>query len=164
MIDATRNEPSPDEVTSSTSPQDVATTTGRDARGDLADQADRLAMIMEAEAARVGLMGSGAIEASEDLHNPLADPEDLLAEEDAEDASDDPLHGGGLRPTHWTSAEEAAMHVIDPDRPDEISRLDDPTPAEQADPGHDPFQDAPEVLTPEDETILGIDPFEGSPG
>lgn len=160
MTDAAGNQGSPDEVASAASPQDVATSTGGDARGDLADQADRLAMIMEAEAARVGLMGSAPVEAADELRPPLADPEDLLSEEEADDASDDPLHGGGLHPTHWTSAEEAAIHVFDPDRPDEIRGLDDPTPAERADPGYDPFQDKPEELTPEDETILGIDPYE----
>jgi hypothetical protein len=53
--------------------------------------------------------------------------------EEAEDGSNDPRHSGEA--TRWQTAEESAIHVIGT----KVERL---------------------VLTPEDETLLGIDPYD----
>jgi hypothetical protein len=116
-------------------------------------------MIMEAEAAHNGMNGGGG-EGSVELPYPLEDIEDVLAMEDAEDASDDPLHAGGLTPAPWVSAEQAAMHVVDPADLDETTYLDDEDNAERADPFRDQFDGPVRDLTPEAETILGIDPYD----
>ena len=50
------------------------------------------------------------------------------------------------------------MHVVDPQRPDELSYLDDPTDAERSNSARDDFEGAIDGLTPEDETLLGVDP------
>ena len=67
--------------------------------GDTADAADRLTMIMEAEAVRNGITGDngeyGGEGSLDGLLYPLEDTEHLLASEHAEDASDDPMHAGG---------------------------------------------------------------------
>ena len=123
----------PDEVAAQTSP------TG-DAPGDAADQADRLTMIMEAEAAATGAIGTP------DLAYPLEDLDDLVANEDAdEDSSDDPMHHGGAEGHAWVPAEEAAMHVLDD------SGVERPMRREET--GNHP-------VTDEDATLLGIDPYE----
>jgi hypothetical protein len=109
-----------------------------DVAGDAADQAERLSMVMEAEAIHAALHGGSGEGSLEGYDFPLEDTEDVLAMEGAEDASDDPMHAGGLDPAPWLPAEQAAMHIIDPSNPD--------------DPGAS--------LTPEDETLLGIDPYE----
>jgi len=152
-----------DRVAGAASPSDVARATmdGVDPTGDAADQAERLTMIMEAEAARNGISGNGGGEGSlEDLPYPLEDVEATLAMEDADDASDDPMHAGGLTPAPWMSAEQAAMHVVDLDDPADDAYADEETDAERADPFRDQFDGAPQDLTPEDETLLGIDPQE----
>ena len=143
------------------SPQEVAHATmhGVDASGDAADQAERLTMIMEAEAARNALNGGGG-EGRVDLPYPLEDIEDVLAMEDAEDASDDPMHSGGLTPAPWIPAEQAAMHVVDPSDLEASAYLDDEDDAERADPFRDQFDGDPRDLTPEDETLLGVDPYD----
>lgn len=90
-------------------------------RGDAADQAERLSMIMEAEAiagARRGEPGEGSLLG---MDYPLEDIESVLAMEDADDASNDPFHAGGLEPDPWVAAEVSAMHVID----DEASDLEE---------------------------------------
>jgi hypothetical protein len=150
-----------EKVAGAASPREVAhaTATGIGAYGDAADQAERLTMIMEAEATHNALNGGGG-EGQEDLPYPLEDIEDVLAMEDAEDASDDPMHSGGLTPAPWVTAEQAAMHVIDPADLEETTYLDDEQNAERADPFRDQFDAEPKDLTPEDETILGIDPYE----
>jgi len=150
-----------EKVAGAASPQEVAHATahGIDAAGDSADQAERLTMIMEAEATHNALNGGGG-EGADDLPYPLEDIEDVLAMEDAEDASDDPMHAGGLTPAPWITAEQAAMHVVDPGDLDDNAYLDDEQNAERADPNRDQFDGAPRDLTPEDETILGIDPYD----
>ncbi len=150
-----------EKVAGAASPREVAhaTTHGIDAAGDAADQAERLTMIMEAEATHNALNGGGG-EGSVDLPYPLEDIEDVLAMEDAEDASDDPMHSGGLTPAPWVTAEQAAMHVVDPSDLDDTSYLDDESDVARADPFRDQFDSPAKDLTPEDETILGIDPYE----
>lgn len=139
---------------------------------DAADQAQRLTMLMESEliaALRKEAASAGAqtdnpaatVTESTRLEDyPLEDVEQTLAEEDSGDASDDPLHAGGLAPTRWISAEVAAMHVVD----DAGEQLDsgpaDPTRAERADPSHEQYDEPTHPLTAEDQTLLGIDPYE----
>ncbi len=108
-------------VAGSASPAEVARATvhGMDAAGDAADQAERLTMIMEAEATHNALNGGGGEGDTDGLPYPLEDIEDVLAMEDAEDSSDDPMHSGGLTPAPWMPAEQAAMHVVDPDDPED---------------------------------------------
>ncbi len=151
-----------DTVAGSSSPQEVAraTRTGMDNAGDCVDQADRLTMIMEAEATHNALNGGGGEGSNDDLPYPLEDIEDVLAQEGADDASDDPMHSGGLSPAPWISAEQAAMHVIDPADLDDAEYVGDESDAGRADPYRDQFEATPRDLTPEDETILGVDPYE----
>jgi hypothetical protein len=150
-----------EKVAGAASPREVAHATahGAESAGDAADQAERLTMIMEAEATHNALNGGGG-EGPDELPYPLEDIEDVLAMEDAEDASDDPMHSGGLTPAPWVSAEQAAMHVVDPADLDDTSYLDDEQNAQRADPFRDQFDGPVRDLTPEDETILGIDPYE----
>jgi hypothetical protein len=151
-----------DQVAGSSSPGDVARATTRDvgAAGDAVDQAERLTMIMEAEATHNALNGGGGEGQLDGLLYPLEDIEDVLAMEDAEDASDDPMHSGGLTPAPWVSAEHAAMHVFDPEEPGEGGYLDDESDVERADPSREQFDGPARDLTPEDETLLGIDPYD----
>jgi len=151
-----------DTVAGSASPRDVAraTSTTMENAGDCADQADRLTMIMEAEATHNALNGGGGEGSNDDLPYPLEDIEDVLAQEGADDASDDPMHSGGLSPAPWISAEQAAMHVIDPADLDDAEYVGDESDAGRADPFRDQFEAPPRDLTPEDETILGVDPYE----
>lgn len=137
-----------------------ATQDTTDVAGDAADQAERLSMVMEAEAIQAALRGESGEGSLDGYDYPLEDTESVLAMEDAEDSSDDPMHAGGLEPAPWIPAEQAAMHIIDPSDPDdpEAGRyvddiLDD-------DPGIDPFDRPSSALTPEDETLLGVDPYE----
>jgi hypothetical protein len=148
-------------VTGSSNPSAIARATSDvgDVAGDAADQAERLTMIMEAEAARNGMNGGGG-EGTSDLPYPLEDIESVLAMEDAEDGSDDPMHAGGLTPARWVPAEQAAMHVVDEDDPSDDRYLDDESDAERADPNRDQFDGPVGELTPEDETLLGIDPYD----
>ena len=129
-----------------------------DPAGDAADQAERLTMLMESEAIHEAL-NSGRPE-SEQFAYPLQDVEEVLAEEDAEDASDDPMHAGGLTPARWVSAEVSAMHVIEPAAGQEAWWPSDETDAERADPFRDQFDGPQSELTAEDQTLLGIDPYE----
>ncbi|MDD2858006.1 MAG: hypothetical protein PHU75_04950 [Candidatus Nanopelagicales bacterium] len=114
-------------------PDAVLRETMSDSSGDTADQADRLAMIMEAEAVGAAIRGESGEGSLDGYSYPLEDTDDVLAMEDADLGSDDPRHVG--EPTRWQTAEEAAMHV-------------------QGEPQND------ETLTPEDETLLGVDPYE----
>ena len=131
-------------------PEEVAEATRdlQDPASDAADQAERLTMIMEAEAALGGVAGNPV------PAYPLDDLDGLLLDEDADDdASDDPMHHGGadhegqegLGHRRSTSAEEAAMHIVDGDGIDR-SYLS---------------EEGGAALTPEDATLLGIDPYEG---
>jgi hypothetical protein len=129
-----------------------------DRAGDAADQADRLTSLMESEGVYVALHSE--ISETEELAYPLEDLQEVLAEEDAEDASDDPMHAGGLTPARWVSAEQAAMHVVESSGADSDRRLSDETDRERADPFRNQFDGTPDGLTPEDQTILGIDPYE----
>lgn len=151
-----------EKVAGAGSPAEVARQTydGGDSAGDAADQAERLTMIMAAEATHNALNGGGGEGSLENLPYPLEDVEATLAMEDAEDASDDPFHAGGLTPKPWVGAEVAAMHVVDLDDPSDDAYADDETAAERADPMFDAFEATPEDLTPEDETLLGIDPYD----
>lgn len=151
-----------EKVAGSASPQEVANATNNamNSAGDCADQADRLTMIMTAEATHNALNGGGGEGSIEDLAYPLEDTEDVLAMEGADDASDDPMHAGGLTPAVWISAEQAAMHVIDPANLDDAEYVGDESDAERADPFRDQFDGEPRDLTPEDETILGVDPYD----
>jgi hypothetical protein len=154
--------PARDSVASSSSPRDILreTNNGHDTAGDAADQAERLRMIMEAEAVHSAMNGGGGEGSLEGLLYPLEDLEDVLSREDADDSSDDPMHSGGLTPKRWVTAEEAAMHVVDAGTAEELEYADDETAAERADPDRDQF-DGPVVdLTPEDETLLGVDPYD----
>lgn len=145
----------------SASPSDISKAQGFDDGGDAADQAERLSMIMEAEATREALRGGRGGEGSlEGYSYPLEDTESVLAVEDADDASDDPMHAGGLRPATWMPAEQAAMHLVDVDDPDLDVYASDETDGERADPDRDQFDGPSLHLTPEDETLLGIDPYD----
>jgi len=151
-----------DKVAGAASPAEVARATenGTDSYGDAADQAERLTMIMEAEATHNALNGGGGEGSDDDLPYPLEDIEDLLSMEDADDSSDDPMHAGGLTPAPWVTAEQAAMHVIDPEDPDDDAYVGDESDSERADPLRDQFDGPVRDLTPEDETLLGIDPYD----
>ena len=114
--------------------------------GDVSDQAEQLSEIMQSEAVR----GFGEGDA-EGLEYPLEDLDELIASEDADDSSDDPFHAGGDDPAQprepWIPAEQAAMHIVEGDDTGE---------PDEGDP-----EDLPQrTLTPEDETLLGIDPYE----
>jgi hypothetical protein len=151
-----------DTVAGSAAPGGVArpTRNGMGSPGDCADQADRLTMIMEAEATHNALNGGGGEGSDDGLSYPLEDVEDVLAQEGADDASDDPMHSGGLTPAPWLTAEQEAMHVFDPDVLGDDAYVGDETDAQRADPLRDQFEETPRELTPEDETILGIDPYD----
>lgn len=136
-----------------------------DIAGDAADQAERLSMVMESEAVYAALnpdtvIGGDPEGSLDGLLYPLEDIETTLAMEDAADASDDPMHAGGLQPGTWIPAEQAAMHVIDPQDPQDP--LDGRYAEDLADDDTDvdPFDRPGSDLTPEDETLLGIDPYE----
>ncbi len=151
-----------EQVAGSASPAEVARATalGDNEPGDAADQAERLTMIMEAEATHNALNGGGGEGSDDGLPYPLEDVESVLAMEDAEDSSDDPMHAGGLNPAPWVPAEQAAMHIVDLDDPEDNAYYDDENDTERADPNFDQFDGKPKDLTPEDETILGIDPYD----
>jgi len=112
---------------------EVARETVSDVAGDSADQAGRLSMIMEAEAVNAALLGESGEGDLDGYLYPLENAEEVLSMEDADDGSDDPRHAG--EPGHWKTAEESAMHVVG-------------EPEKQ------------EFLTPEDETLLGVDPYD----
>ena len=114
-------------------PDEVLRATQSDVPGDAADQADRLAMIMEAEAIEAALHGERGEGSLDSYAYPLEDTEEVLSMEEAEDGSNDPRHAGEAG--RWKSSEESAMHVIG-------------VPVEKVE------------LTPEDTTLLGIDPYE----
>jgi hypothetical protein len=151
-----------DPVARADSPAQVArdTALGANEPGDAADQAERLTMIMEAEATHNALNGGGGEGSDDDLPYPLEDVESVLAMEDADDGSDDPMHAGGLTPTPWVPAEQAAVHVVDFDDPDDRAYVGDENDEERADPYFDQFDGKPRDLTPEDETLLGVDPYD----
>lgn len=127
--------------------------------GDSVDAADRLTMIMEAEAIRNALSGEngdfGGQGSLEGLLYPLEDSEYLLASEDGEDSSDDPMHSGGLTPAPVIAQEVAAMHFLDTDK-----YVDDESDDQKANPQFDQFGEVTKDLTPEDETLLGVDPYD----
>ena len=139
------------------SPAEIARSTAHasESPGDFADQADRLTMIMEAEAARnavQGVTGEFAGEGSLDGYSyPLEDIEDMLAMEDAQDSSDDPLHPGDQSPTPWVPAETAAMHIVSGSDLDNQNVILDHEPISNESGSEQGFP-----LTPEDETLLGL--------
>ncbi len=144
------------------SPEEVARATAYEGgpAGDAADQAEHLSMVMEAEAIRNALNGGGGEGSLDGLEYPLEDTEAWLAMEGAEDSSDDPMHAGGLTGRAWVPAEEATIHTVDDFDPQADTYLDTETNAERADPNFDQFDEPIEHLTPEDETLLGVDPYE----
>ncbi len=144
------------------SPEEVSKATAYEGGppGDAADQAEHLSMVMEAEAIHNALNGGAGEGSLDGLDLPLEDTESWLAMEDAEDSSDDPMHAGGLTPRPWVPAEEAAMHTVDDFDSGADAYLDDETDDERADPNFDQFDEPIEHLTPEDETLLGVDPYE----
>ncbi len=158
--------PNSDKANDSATPEHVARMTQNvdDVAGDAADQAERLSMVMEAEAIAAGRAGlSGGEGSLEGLLYPLEDTEEVLAMEDAEDSSDDPMHAGGLQPAAWIPAEQAAMHVIAGDGPEGDDDLGDDRLSDLAaddDLDIDPFDRPGSELTAEDETLLGIDPYQ----
>ncbi len=151
-----------EKVAGCAAPAEVARADGFDQTGDAADQADRLSMVMEAEATHNALNGGRGEGAIDDLPYPLEDLEDVLAMEDAEDGSDDPQHAGGLTPAPWMTAEQAAIHIVDLEDPEDSDYLDDETDDERADPFHDQYEGRATDLTPEDETLIGVDPYDES--
>jgi hypothetical protein len=140
-----------------TSPAEIARSTANssDSPGDFADQADRLAMIMEAEAVRnavQGITGEFAGEGSLNGYSyPLEDIDDILAMEDAQDSSDDPRHPGDQSPPLWIPAETAAMHIVSSQDLDTSSVIRGIDPSQ-----NDPVFDQAFPLTPEDETLSGL--------
>lgn len=112
-----------------------------DRSGDAADQAEHLREVIDLQAAGAG----GGHESVDGRGYPLEDVEEVLSAEGADDASDDPMHAGGLNPRRWLTAEEAAMHVIDFNSQEDEDDDDD---------------DGFVALTPEDETLLGVDPYD----
>lgn len=112
-----------------------------DRSGDAADQAEHLREVIDLQAAGAG----GGHESVDGRGYPLEDVEEVLSAEGADDASDDPMHAGGLNPRRWLTAEEAAMHVIDFNSQEDDDDDDD---------------DGFVALTPEDETLLGVDPYD----
>ena len=146
------------------SPEEVARATAYEGGpvGDAADQAEHLSMVMEAEAIHNALNGGGGEGSLDGLDYPLEDIESTLSMEDAEDSSDDPMHAGGLTPRPWIPAEEAAMHTEDDFDASADEYLDVETSAERADPNFDQYDEpiARDHLTPEDETLQGVDPYE----
>lgn len=144
------------------SPEEVARATAYEGGppGDGADQAEHLSMVMEAEAIHNALNGGGGEGSLDGLDYPLDDTESTLAMEDADDASDDPWHAGGLTPRPWVGAEQAAMHIEDGDGQSADTYADSETDSERADPSFDQYDEPIEDLTPEDETLLGVDPYE----
>ncbi len=137
------------------SPDEVAqqTANGGDPAGDGADQAERLTMIMEAEVLRNALHGDPGGEGSLDgFDYPLAHSEELLADAGGVDALDDSLDVEGLRSAPLQSPELAAMHIISDDGSNEGYIEEQPGLAHPSDPAAS--------LTPEDETLIGVDPYE----
>ena len=122
-----------------------------DRSGDAADQAEHLREVIDLQAAAAG----GGHESVDGRGYPLEDAEEVLSAEGADDASDDPMHAGGLKPRRWLTAEEAAMHVIDSNSPDDYDDDDD-----YHDDDDDDDDDGFVALTPEDETLLGVDPYD----
>ena len=114
-----------------------------DRSGDAADQAEHLREVIDLQAAGAG----GGHESVDGRGYPLEDVEEVLSAEGADDASDDPMHAGGLNPRRWLTAEEAAMHVIDFNSQEDEDDDDDD-------------DDGFVALTPEDETLLGVDPYD----
>ena len=129
---------------------------------DGADHADRLAMIMEAEAiqsALAGHVGEGELEGSA---YPLDDVRELIAQEDADDASNDALHAGGMDLDPWQTAEQSAMHLVT----ESEMAMDHAWLGEQDfdSPGHRDLHDSAEgistsSMTAEDATLMGIYPY-----
>jgi len=117
-------------------------------------------MIMEAEAVRNALAGSSGEGTLDGRGLPLGDDEFLVAAEDAVDASDDPLHAGGLTPRPVLDPEVSAMHVDDEVDPERDFYVDDETDSQRADADFDQFDELDRDLTAEDQTLLGIDPYD----
>lgn len=98
---------SPDEVLRQTA-------NGGDPAGDSADQAERLTMIMEAEALRNALHGDPGGEGSLDgFDYPLAGATEVQADEGDDLGVVDALDAGDVAARPMVSPELAAMHIVD---------------------------------------------------
>jgi len=127
--------------------------------GDRVDAADRLTMIMEAEAIRNSVSGDngefGGEGSLEGLGFPLEDSEYLSLSEDGEETSDDPIHAGGATSARNVSQEIAAMHFLDTDK-----YVDHESGVHKPNLQFNQFEETASDLTPEDETLLGLDPYD----
>jgi len=127
--------------------------------GDRVDAADRLTMIMEAEAIRNSVSGDngefGGEGSLEGLGFPLEDSEYLSLSEDGEETSDDPVHAGGATPDRVVPQEIAAMHFLDTDK-----YVDHESGDQKPNLQFNQFEETASDLTPEDETLLGLDPYD----
>jgi hypothetical protein len=129
------------------SPQEVLrqTANATDPAGDEADQADRLTMVMEAEALRNALTGDPGGEGSFDgVVYPRHDDQEFVTIADDEDPKDFLLVEDPAQKRRSLSPEQAAMHIIETD----------PNAASLASGANS------EALTSEDQTLLGLDPHE----
>jgi hypothetical protein len=136
-----------DEFAHAESPAEVLkqTANGTDPAGDDADQADRLTMVMEAEALHNALTGNPGGEGSFDgVVYPRHDAHEFANIIDDEDSRDFLLTDESIHKERGLSPEQAAMHIIEGER-------DDASIGSQA---------AGDDLTAEDETLLGLDPHE----
>jgi hypothetical protein len=136
-----------DEFAHAESPAEVLkqTANGTDPAGDDADQADRLTMVMEAEALHNALTGDPGGEGSFDgVVYPRHDAHEFVNIIDEEDSRDFLLSDDSIDKERGLSPEQAAMHIIEVEA-DDVST------------------DSHAVgvaLTAEDETLLGLDHHE----
>jgi hypothetical protein len=136
-----------DEFAHAESPDEVLkqTAIGTDPAGDDADQADRLTMVMEAEALRNALTGDPSGEGSFDgVVYPRHDAHEFVNIIDDEDSRDFLLSEDSIHKEGALSPEQAAMHIIETDS--DGSSMSSP--------------DAADSLTAEDETLLGLESHE----
>jgi hypothetical protein len=136
-----------DEFAHAESPAEVLkqTANGTDPAGDDADQADRLTMVMEAEALHNALTGNPGGEGSFDgVVYPRHDAHEFANIIDDEDSRDFLLTDESIHKQRRLSPEQAAMHIIKVE-------------ADESSVGSQAVGDA---LTAEDETLLGLDPHE----
>ena len=136
-----------DEFAHAESPAEVLKQTANAAEpaGDDADQADRLTMVMEAEALRNALTGDSSGEGSFDgVVYPRHDAHEFVNIVDDEDSRDYLLTDDSIHKERSLSPEQAAMHIIEVE-------TDDASIGSQA---------SGDALTAEDETLLGLDPHE----
>jgi hypothetical protein len=121
------------------------TANGTDPAGDDADQADRLTMVMEAEALHNALTGDPGGEGSFDgVVYPRHDDQEFVNVVDEHESRDFLLSEDAASRERALSPEQAAMHIIDTESSD-LSGVS---------------QEASDALTAEDETLLGFEAHE----